>query len=372
MEKFRRDKRRQVNESPSGELANAPDRTPESDRRLGDPDQDERMPRNAAFHQAPGKRQGGQEGGNAGERNKNGGRIVSIDLADSIREPARPRKRRIRLLWTDELRKILVNAYLEGGSKAARKAVKSVRRNWSDECIVQELNRLGLRAATPKPRVPLAQEEMAFLLNSLGGSSFGRLAEELGRPEGTVWTFLRRVGYRADDQTESYKTKDVADLLGVTERQVRRWVWKWYLWAEHGRIPVESLAVFMNRYGHLLPPDRLGDINDWLRELGKEVQPEKLCESQKEIAARLGVTKATVRLWIGRGWLEKAGKGVTWGAVARFLQEHPAEISYGSLRPHFREWVKRLGYRVPVEKPRNRNQAEQLRTRSYSASGDSI
>jgi hypothetical protein len=135
---------------------------------------------------------------------------------------------------------------------------------------------------------------------------------------------------------------------------------------------VESLAVFMKRYGHLLPPDRIRDINDWLRELGKEVQPEKLCESQKEVAARLGVTKATVRLWIARGWLEKANKGVTWGALSRFLQQHPEEISYSSLRPHFREWVKRLGYRVPVEKRGHREEAEQLSAGAYSAPDDSM
>jgi hypothetical protein len=370
MEKSRSDKRRQVNESPSGQLAEAPDRNPESNRRLKEPGQAECMPQNTAFHQPPVKGRAGQKGRNAAERNR-GGRIGAIDLADSIREPARPRKRRIRLLWTDELREILTTAYLEGGTRAAKKAVQSVQRNWSDESIVQELNRLGLRTATRSPRVPLAQEETAFLLNSLGGSNFRRIAEVLGRPEGTVWTFLRRVGYHADDQTESYKTKDVADLLGVTVRQVRRWVWKWYLWTEHGRIPVESLAVFMKRNGHLLPPNRIRDVKDWLRELGKEMQPEKLCESQKEVAARLGVTKATVRLWIERGWLEKAGKGVTWGAVARFLQEHPEEISYTSLRPHFREWVKRLGYHIPVGRSRKREQAEHLRARGYSAPGNS-
>jgi hypothetical protein len=123
------------------------------------------------------------------------------------------RKRRAQVRWTDELRQVLAAAYSKGGVGEAKKAIRSVRRNWSDQCTVQELNRLGLRAPQPKPRRPLREEEQAFVLNSLGGSTFRLLAEELERPEPTIWSFLRRRGYGADDQTESCKCKEVAELF---------------------------------------------------------------------------------------------------------------------------------------------------------------
>lgn len=99
------------------------------------------------------------------------------------------------------------------------------------------------------------------------------------------------------------------------------------------------------------------------------IKLEDLRESQKEIAARLGVTKATVRDWLQRRWLRRSGKGVTWGAVARFLQEHPEEIPYSALRPHFKEWVKRLGYRAPAKADETVREAEQSPVDACSAAG---
>jgi hypothetical protein len=180
-----------------------------------------------------------------------------LDLTDVVREAMKQRKRRAQVRWTEQLRQVLVAAYRKGGTGEAQRAVKAVRRDWSEQCIVQELNRLGLRTPQSRPRRPLGEEEQASVLNSLGGSTFRMLAEELERPKSTIWSFLRRRGYSADHQTESFKCKDVAGLLGVTGRQVRRWIWKWYLWTEHRRVPVESLALFVKEYGDLLPPERL-------------------------------------------------------------------------------------------------------------------
>jgi len=95
----------------------------------------------------------------------------------------------------------------------------------------------------------------------------------------------------------------------------------------------------------------------------------ELRESQKEVAARLGVTKGTVRDWLRRGWLQRSGKGVTWGAVARFLQEHPEEIQYSALRPHFKEWVKRLGYRAPAKADEMARESEQTAVAAYPTAG---
>jgi hypothetical protein len=58
---------------------------------------------------------------------------------------------------------------------------------------------------------------------------------------------------------------------------------------------------------------------------------------------------------------------VTWGAVARFLQEHPEEIQYSALRPHFKEWVKRLGYLVPAKADETAREAEQTAVTTCSA-----
>jgi hypothetical protein len=297
--------------------------------------------------------------------------LVPVDLTDVARERTKQRKRRARVRWTDKLRQVLVAAYLKGGVGEAKRAIRLVRPDMSDQCIVQELNRLGLRTPEPRPRRPLGEKEQAFVLNSIGGSTFRLLAEELERPVSTIWSFARRRGYSADHQTESFKCKDVAGLLGVTGRQVRRWICKWYLWTEHRRVPVESLALFVKECSGLLPPERLPVLKKWLGELVDGIRLEDVRESQKEVAARLGVTKGTVRDWLRIGWLQRSGKGVTWGAVARFLQEHPEEIQYGALRPHFKEWVKRLGYRTPTKAGEPIRQSEQSPINAYSAAAGS-
>ena len=82
-------------------------------------------------------------------------------------------------------------------------------------------------------------------------------------------------------------------------------------------------------------PKRLPALEKWRGELVERIPLGDLRESQKEVAARLGVTKGTVRQWLRHGWLQRSGKRVTWGVIARFLQEHPEEIQYSALRPHF-------------------------------------
>ena len=99
---------------------------------------------------------------------------------------------------------------------------------------------------------------------------------------------------------------------------------------------------------------------------------EDVRESQKEVAARLGVTKGTVRDWLRSGWLRRSGKGVTSGAVARFLQEHPEAIQYGALRPHFKEWVKRLGYRAQAKADETGRESVESPVSAYSAAAGSM
>jgi len=140
--------------------------------------------------------------------------LVPVDLTDVARERTKQRKRRARVRWTDKLRQVLVAAYRQGGVGEAKRAIKLVRPDLSDQCIVQELNRLGLRTPEPRPRRPLGEKDQAFVLNSLGGSTFRLLAEELKRPTSTIWSFARRRGYSAEHQTESFKCKDVAEMLG--------------------------------------------------------------------------------------------------------------------------------------------------------------
>jgi hypothetical protein len=69
-----------------------------------------------------------------------------------------------------------------------------------------------------------------------------------------------------------FKTKDLAGLIDVTVRQVRRWRGKGYLRGVNGRIAEESFAKFCKSHPDKIPYHRLdARVQLWLRGYGYKV-----------------------------------------------------------------------------------------------------
>jgi hypothetical protein len=69
------------------------------------------------------------------------------------------------------------------------------------------------------------------------------IAKGLGRSEMSVRLKMKSLRFEYQDLA-GFKTKDIADMLGATVRQVRRWRRKGYLSGVNGRITEESLLKF--------------------------------------------------------------------------------------------------------------------------------
>jgi hypothetical protein len=95
-----------------------------------------------------------------------------------------------------------------------------------------------------------------------------KIAEALGRSEASVRLKLKSLGYNLNDLA-GFKVKDLAALLGVTIRQVRRWRQKGYLRGLNGRITEESFTKFCRVHAEKIPYSQLGwDAKLWLHGFG--------------------------------------------------------------------------------------------------------
>jgi hypothetical protein len=251
------------------------------------------------------------------------------------------------MVWTDELIGVLVESYSRGGLGEATRAFRKLKLDWPSErlvdCIVEEANRLELvpEGASGKP---LSDEEKEFVLEHLSTASLGWIAEQLHRPEKTVRKFVHRTGYDLGEQRGLFQTKDVVWHLEATPRQVRRWIWKGYLWTEKRKIPVEFLAAFVEEHPDLIARKKLPAVRLWLRDLLEGHPAETASLSLTEVADKFGVRRGTVTSWVRQKWLAQSGRRVTRAALKRFVHEHPAEIPYQSLPLQRQNWVRALGY----------------------------
>lgn len=94
------------------------------------------------------------------------------------------------------------------------------------------------------------------------------IAKHIGRSEMAVRHKLRRL--RVDFQDlAGFKAKDLAGMLQVTVRQIRRWRIKGYFHSVNGRITEESFARFCREHAEKIPYDQLDAATRlWLRSYG--------------------------------------------------------------------------------------------------------
>jgi len=94
------------------------------------------------------------------------------------------------------------------------------------------------------------------------------IAALLDRSEMAVRLKLKSLNFEPHDLA-GFKAKDLAELLHVTIRQVRRWRQKGYLVSVHGRITEESFSRFCRTHGDKIPVAEIDEAcRLWLRGYG--------------------------------------------------------------------------------------------------------
>lgn len=176
----------------------------------------------------------------------------------------RPRGKTCR--WTPELDEILKSSWSQGGLRAARRAIRQQRPEWSRYSIKKRAAALSLcRRRAPR----WSDVDVNHLLWSIdSNASLALIAERLGRSVAAVRKKLRDLGYKAES-LGGYKVKDVAEMFMIPPARVQYWVAERILLTKGGRITESSLSKFLVDHQDKVPFDRLSvDMQNWLREMG--------------------------------------------------------------------------------------------------------
>jgi hypothetical protein len=115
---------------------------------------------------------------------------------------------------------------------------------------------------------PWTREEEDELRELASTQTIPTIARQLGRTETSVRLKLRSLRFEYHDLA-GFKVKDLAALLGVTVRQIRRWREKRYLDGVNGRITSESFAKFCKSHAEKIPYCELDEnVQLWLWSYG--------------------------------------------------------------------------------------------------------
>lgn len=115
---------------------------------------------------------------------------------------------------------------------------------------------------------PWTSEEEERLIDAASMQSIAEIAIALDRSQASVRLKLKSLAYNVTDLA-GFKVKDLAVMLGVTIRQIRRWRQKGYLRSLNGRITEESFSKFCRIHGGKIPYQQLtSEAIVWLRGFG--------------------------------------------------------------------------------------------------------
>ena len=145
--------------------------------------------------------------------------------------------------WTPELDEILRAAWMRGGLRAARRAIRQYEPTWSWYSVKKRAAALELcRRKAPH----WTDTDVNHLLWSIdSNASLALIAERLGRTVAAVRKRLRDLGYTAES-LGGYKVKEVAEMFAVPPARVQYWVAEKLLLTKGGRI-TESSGVEVPR-----------------------------------------------------------------------------------------------------------------------------
>ena len=187
-------------------------------------------------------------------------------------------------------------------------------------------------------------DEQEELLNLSSNQSIRTIARNLARTEKSVRRKLEQLG-RTQGLLTGFKTKDLAQDLQVSLRQVRRWRVKGYLESVGGRITEESFEKFCRNHTDKIPYRQLSrEIQLWLDGYG---YPAGQGFRLTELAQMLKVSPKTIRRWLGLGWLQMKQKRIPEDSLARFSRQHPEEIRLEELPPATLDRLRRLKGSAP-------------------------
>jgi len=156
------------------------------------------------------------------------------------RKVGKPRGKTCR--WTAELEDVLKTAWVRGGLRAARRAIRQHQPTWSSYSAKKRAEVLEL-CRQRAPRWTDADEN--HLLWSIdSNASPALIAERLGRTVPAVRKKLHDLDYTAES-LGGFKVKDVADMFTVPLARVQYWVAEKLLLTKGGRITESSVSKFL-------------------------------------------------------------------------------------------------------------------------------
>ena len=168
--------------------------------------------------------------------------------------------------WTPELDDALRAAWVDGGLRSAKRAIRELQPTWTVYSIRKHAAALSLCKRKPAAWSDADVNNMLWAIDS--NASIALIAERLGRSVGAVRHKLRVLGY-AVESLGGYKVKEVADMLGVPIERVRYWVAEKLLLTKGGRITDSSFSKFLAEHPKKIPFDTLSPpMRNWLVESG--------------------------------------------------------------------------------------------------------
>jgi hypothetical protein len=140
-----------------------------------------------------------------------------------------------------------------------------------------------------------------------------------------------------------FKTKDLAQDLQVSIRQIRRWRAKGYLECVSGRITEDSFEKFCRNHPEKIPYERLSaDMQRWLDGFGYQHGDGYRVD---EVARLFRVSPKTVRRWITLNWLQTRNRRIPGDSLARLSRLHPEVLMVNDLSSEARAFLMGLGVR---------------------------
>jgi hypothetical protein len=198
-------------------------------------------------------------------------------------------------VWNAALDAILKSGAASGPSRLQRaiQRIKQMEPHLSVKRILKRTAELHLTSW----KNPWSSEEKAFVLDHAREFSAPEIARRLGRTPLAVYLALCRNGESAKFQ-DGYTQGELAQVLHVSPRKVRRWVRLRWLTLYQGRVKDRSLQRFFEGHSDEIDVRRLeNDLRLWLRDLGLR---ERVGPSARWLGARQQSLKVHVCERCGR------------------------------------------------------------------------